>query len=275
MILAPTLTLNTLARGYDADATAFAAASGATDVAALSAFVKGVKELGLWSNMVCWPLRSSQNAGTGTTAYSLGGLGTFDGTLINGPTWGSAGITLATASNQRITTATGINGSHVAGVSIMAAFAGTANMPTFATILSWQGASSSSNGMLQIARGSSTNTRGQMSGPSSTGSFQDVASSITSTAFRQIIVSSISPNQTTTHSDSSDATTNTTGATPATTVTLDRVVIGTRDSGGANNISMDGVFAFALIAATSTLADNRSAFFSLYKSTLGTGLGLP
>jgi hypothetical protein len=82
MILAPTLTLNTLARGYDADATAFAAASGATDVAALSAFVKGVKELGLWSNMVCWPLRSSQNAGTGgvdgvTTAYSLGGLGDF------------------------------------------------------------------------------------------------------------------------------------------------------------------------------------------------------
>jgi hypothetical protein len=77
MILAPTLTLNTLARGYDADATAFAAASGATDVSNLSAFVKGVKELGLWSNMVCWPLRSSQNAGTGTTAFSLGGLGTF------------------------------------------------------------------------------------------------------------------------------------------------------------------------------------------------------
>jgi hypothetical protein len=91
MILAPTLTLNTLARGYDADATAFAAASGATDVAALSAFVKGVKELGLWSNMVCWPLRSSQNAGTGTTAFSLGGLGTYNGTLTNGPTWGADG----------------------------------------------------------------------------------------------------------------------------------------------------------------------------------------
>jgi hypothetical protein len=92
MILAPTLTLNTLARGYDADATAFAAASGATDVSNLSAFVKGVKELGLWSNMVCWPLRSSQNAGTGTTAYSLGGLGTYNGTLTNGPTWGADGL---------------------------------------------------------------------------------------------------------------------------------------------------------------------------------------
>jgi hypothetical protein len=103
MILAPTLSLNTPARGYDADATAFAAASGATDVAALSAFVKGVKELGLWNSMVCWPLRSSQNAGTGTTAYSLGGLGTFNGTLTNGPTWGTDGITVA-AGNHRILT---------------------------------------------------------------------------------------------------------------------------------------------------------------------------
>jgi hypothetical protein len=93
MLLAPTLTLNAPARGFDADATAFAAASGATDVAALSTFVKGVKELGLWDDMVCWPLRSSQNAGTGTTAYSLGGLGTFDGTLVNGPTWDGDGVT--------------------------------------------------------------------------------------------------------------------------------------------------------------------------------------
>ena len=103
MILAPTLTLNAL-RGpsVDPDAAAFAAASGATDVAALSAFVKGVKDLGLWNNMVCWPLRSSQNAGTGTTAYSLGGLGTFNGTLVNGPTWGVDGVNLTAASNHYI-----------------------------------------------------------------------------------------------------------------------------------------------------------------------------
>ena len=111
MVLAPTLSLNTPARGYDADATAFAAASGATDVPALSAFVKGVKELGLWDDMVCWPLRSSQNAGTGTTAYSLGGLGAFDGTLVNGPTWGADGLTttftntsFGSVSNQHATT---------------------------------------------------------------------------------------------------------------------------------------------------------------------------
>jgi hypothetical protein len=89
MILAPTLTLNTLARGYDADATAFAAASGATDVSNLSAFVKGVKELGLWSNMVCWPLRSSQNAGTGHHGVFAGWVGgVYNGTLTNGPSLG-------------------------------------------------------------------------------------------------------------------------------------------------------------------------------------------
>jgi hypothetical protein len=56
-------------------------------------FAKGVNDLGLWNSMVCWPLRSSQNYGSGTTAFSLGGLGTFNGTLTDGPTWGTDGIT--------------------------------------------------------------------------------------------------------------------------------------------------------------------------------------
>jgi hypothetical protein len=77
----------------DADAAAFIAASGATDRWNIQQFVKGVKALGLWDDMVCWPLRSSQNAGTGTTAYSLGGLGTFNGALVGGPAWTADGIT--------------------------------------------------------------------------------------------------------------------------------------------------------------------------------------
>lgn len=62
----------------------------------ISDFVRGIKSLGLWNQMVCWPLRSSQNAGSGTTAFSLGGLGQFDGTLASSgalPTWGADGIT--------------------------------------------------------------------------------------------------------------------------------------------------------------------------------------
>jgi hypothetical protein len=89
--------------GIDPDAQAFIDASGATDVEGINNFVKGVKALGLWSSMVCWPLRSSQNAGTGSTAYSLGGLGTYNGTLVNGPTWGADGIATNGIIGQKIT----------------------------------------------------------------------------------------------------------------------------------------------------------------------------
>ena len=57
-------------------------------------FSAGVNDLGLWNSMVCWPLRSSQNYGSGTTAFSLGGLGTYNGTLVNGPTFEAAGLQL-------------------------------------------------------------------------------------------------------------------------------------------------------------------------------------
>jgi hypothetical protein len=69
-------------------------------------FSKGVNDLGLWNSMVCWPLRSSQNYGSGTTAFSLGGRGTFNGTLVNGPSWGADGIDMLDE-NKRIETQLG------------------------------------------------------------------------------------------------------------------------------------------------------------------------
>jgi hypothetical protein len=92
-----------LASSFDNDARTFINTSGATDRAAINYFVKGIKRLGLWDDMVCWPLRSAQNAGTGSTAYSLGGLGTYNGTLVNGPTWGVDGVDLNDL-DRRITT---------------------------------------------------------------------------------------------------------------------------------------------------------------------------
>jgi len=100
----------TLTASFDQDARVFINASGATDRAAVNYFVKGIKRLGLWSSMVCWPLRSTQNAGTGSTAYSLGGLGTYNGTLVNGPTWGADGIAFVRTSTQHITTALALSG---------------------------------------------------------------------------------------------------------------------------------------------------------------------
>lgn len=94
----------------DPDALAFAATSGATDIAALSKFVKGVKKLGLWSNMVCWPMRSGQNKGSGTTVYSLGGLGVYNGTMVNSPTWQASGITFTRTLTQHLTTTLQLSG---------------------------------------------------------------------------------------------------------------------------------------------------------------------
>jgi hypothetical protein len=70
----------------------------------LNQFVISIKKIGLWYNMVCWPLRANQNAGTGLTAYSLGGLGTYNGTLVNGPTWQANGVNFIRANNTHITT---------------------------------------------------------------------------------------------------------------------------------------------------------------------------
>jgi hypothetical protein len=93
----------TFAQGYDADALAYFNTASITDAAAktqLNSFVVGLKSLNLWNSVVCWTLRSSQNKGSGSTAYSLGGLGTYNGTLTNGPTWGTNGISFTNSIHE-------------------------------------------------------------------------------------------------------------------------------------------------------------------------------
>lgn len=85
--------------GLDVDTIAYAArvkaGSGVTilpePLKQLNKFIVGIKKLGLWNSMVCWPMRSIHNAGRGSTVYSLGGLGTFNGSLQNSPVWNSDG----------------------------------------------------------------------------------------------------------------------------------------------------------------------------------------
>ena len=65
-------------------------------------FSAGVNDLGLWNSMVCWPLRSTQNAATGDTMFSLGGLGTFNGTMTNGPVRSADGMEFTSANSRYI-----------------------------------------------------------------------------------------------------------------------------------------------------------------------------
>jgi hypothetical protein len=267
MILAPTLTLNTLARGYDADATAFAAASGATDVAALSAFVKGVKELGLWSNMVCWPLRSSQNAGTGTTAYSLGGLGTFNGTLINGPSWGADGVSFVAADSEYISTSfvpTNIDLSFGAcwspnddtkqhtAISVAGSSSGTLSE----NILTYRGGTVAERG------GSAVRSLNPRVAPMefSTNRFVMASFPVSSAARFSVNGGTIAVGS---------------GASrPNAPLTTQNVRIGRDHDSGVGNF-LQGTVSVAL-ALNATLEDSALiSFYQLYKSTLGTGLGLP
>lgn len=68
------------------------------DINSVSDFVKGLKILNLWGNIVFWPLRSAQNAGAGDIIYSLGGFGRFDATKTSGISWQANGLLANTAS---------------------------------------------------------------------------------------------------------------------------------------------------------------------------------
>ena len=111
--------------GFDADAAAYFDRAGVTDATAkaqINAFVKGLKSLGVWNSSVVWPMRSAQNKGSGTTLYTLGGLGTvgqYDGTLVNGPTWNPDGI-FFDGSNDRVTLPNGAFGTGNTATSIIA-----------------------------------------------------------------------------------------------------------------------------------------------------------
>jgi hypothetical protein len=84
----------------DADVAAYVAASGATDTTGIEDLAAYLKAQSLWNNARIYPMKSAQNAGSGTTLYGLGGLTSNNGTLVNSPTWGAGGIAFAHASAQ-------------------------------------------------------------------------------------------------------------------------------------------------------------------------------
>jgi hypothetical protein len=96
-------------------------------------FSDGIFDLGLWNNFVCWPLRSSQNRGTGTTVFSLGGLGTFNGTAVGGPAWTADGMSFDGV-NDYVTTALRITELSTVEFAIVSVFNLAADSGTFAHV---------------------------------------------------------------------------------------------------------------------------------------------
>jgi hypothetical protein len=98
---------------YDSDVAAFQKASGATQVGPILALVDYLKAQSLWDYARFYPMKSAQNAGSGSTVYGLGGLTSNNMTLINSPTWGSDGVTFDAASSQAGTISDFMNGGTV------------------------------------------------------------------------------------------------------------------------------------------------------------------
>jgi hypothetical protein len=255
-------------RRTDPDAAAFCARSGASDRAAVSAFVRGVKDLGLWESMVCWPLRSSQNAGTGTTAYSLGGLGTFDGTLTNGPVWTADGITKANAIEQ--IDVTGTSAALREANSVFACFKSSADEVLLQRVFNCQGGTASSNywqtqigttdpvfaNVFETRNSVNNNPTGvSIAGRDLLFNFWGAARGSTTT--RQFANGSAGAEQT-----------GLSARNPTGTPNVD--MIGTSGASGAR-----GTLSFAIALTPTISSGDMSALYTLYKSTFGTGLGLP
>jgi hypothetical protein len=251
--------------GFDADAAAYFDRAGVTDATAksqINAFVKGVKALGLWSSMVSWPLRSAQNAGTGTTAYSLGGLGIYDGTLSlspNGFTWALEGLTALTTSSI-ITTSLSLN-------------TGNSSRSIFAA---WQNLSASQ--FLPIGTTDSDLNRFLLRSNNTTNACADLYDGSTNDTFGSTAVPSGINFSAASYNNSNSTVIFKANSNTASTGTIARnfashtVRLGAYNSGGQGLglYSMAGVF--DLVALTELQINNLR---DLYKATLGTGLGLP
>jgi hypothetical protein len=252
---------------YDADASTYFTTAGVTNTAGrqqISRFVTGIKDLGLYNNMVCWPLRSSQNAGTGTTAYSLGGLGTFNGTLTNGPTWGADGLILDGV-NDCITTAyIAANGPASFGFVSKTAIAITDNNIVYSIddltnrkMDLYYSAAASGRIRFEANLNGTVATRLDLNG-TNTNNFICAQASHDGTSFYG------QGNSSTIQSVAGSGTMQGTGAD----------LVFARRSINAAPLFFNGTLSFTYFFSSSIHA-NFTNFYNLYKTTLGQGLGLP
>ena len=93
----------------DADGDAYLARAGVTNPLGRCEvlwFTRGIKSLDLWNGLLCWPLRNYQNAGTGSTIFGLGGQGAFNATIFNTAEWNVDGLRMVDTTSNGFARAT-------------------------------------------------------------------------------------------------------------------------------------------------------------------------
>jgi hypothetical protein len=253
--------------GFDADAVAYFVRAGVTDATAkgqINAFVKGVKALGLYNSMICWPLRSAQNAGTGTTAYSLGGFGTFNGTLTNGPTWGTDGLVFD-GTNDCVTTSLVVaNGQASFGFASKIAITPADNYMVM---------SSDDLGNRKMNMFYSFGASGRVRFEANLNGSVATRVDINSTNSMNFVFGQTSHDGTNFYGQGNDGAIQSVAGSGTMQGTGASLVFGRRSIDAAS-LNFPGTIAFTYYISSSVNA-NFTNLYTLYKNTLGTGLGLP
>jgi len=262
--------------GFDADAAAYFDRAGVTNATAktqINSFVKGVKALGLYNSIVSWPLRSTQNAGTGTTAYSLGGLGTFNGTLVNSPSWTTDGIDHTAVSSQ--TTSFPINLVSYGATGFSLFFAGKPKTGTqaFSMIFGQEGGTTSfSNGMIRL--GATANTQIQLNVDYTGGVASRTISANAVNTFNSF-GATVSPSSVGLLFNALTSFSAPSGTYNSVTEGADTLRTASRGPTTISKVYADLISSFGLFTTSTLNTSQFSSLIALYKSTLGTGLGLP
>ena len=253
-----------------------------SDVADIDNFIKGLKQLNLLQNIIVYPLRSQHNIGSGANVLSFGGIGKFDGIMINGPSWGLSGINFTAASSQYIRIPNFLNSPVVAGFSMICV-----HQPDFTTtaraLLANDGVTANTRGLRINVQshsymGTSSNTLFATfasasdptgSGSRSYGSFNTAAMHVNYVSFGGALASGMS--------GSINITTNTGSILLPSFFnnTFDTMGIGARNGLGAGTDFFQGTMSLMMIANRAISPAEYLNVYALIKTTIGKSLGLP
>jgi hypothetical protein len=258
-------------RLFDPDARTFISTAGVTDrvsMGQINSFVIGLKSLGLYNDTVTWPLRSKQNATSGATVFSLGGLATYNGTLLNSPSRVDDGIQ-TNINNKTISH----DGGRDFGTNPFT-FGACLKVESFGVLTPFMGIFPSS--ALFAAYDASVQTSGILdvlirNNSTAGGTSRVTAGQFTANTFG-FATATRNNNVLSTFLNSSS---NGTSSSLASGVNFTRTDIQSFITSRENNGVAHGLTTMAFAFLIKGQAISPSSFYTLYKNTLGQGLGLP
>ena len=243
------------------------------DINSVSDFVKGLKILNLWGNVIFWALRANQNAGSGTTAYSLGSLGNSNGTLTNGPTWQANGIRSTGVGvpppNIVLSNTNLLSYSQRTFFAVINPLANTLdNTVAMTNSYGLEYAGSQAGMFLGTSAGYSRNQAGQ------NGNYSEITGTTLTLSIFSSIALSYNAGPITFYRNGTANGTNSSG-TLRTLTDTNPIRLMAMNGGALNDRGLNGIFAFFADIRMALNADQILSLNSLYKSTIGKGLGLP